>query len=83
MEGKDFFVTELDNSLLKGEIDFTVHSMKDLSLERPTEISLGAIPTRENPRDVVLAYSCRIGAGAGARFAARYKGAGRACERRR
>ena len=54
MEGKEFFVAELDKALLDGEVDFTVHSMKDLSLERPKEIGLGAIPERENPRDVVL-----------------------------
>ena len=54
MEGKEFFVAELDKALLDGEVDFTVHSMKDLSLERPKEIALGAVPERENPRDVVL-----------------------------
>lgn len=59
MEGKDFFVAELDQALLDGRVDCTVHSMKDLSLDRPTAISLAAIPTRENPRDIVL-YSADI-----------------------
>jgi hydroxymethylbilane synthase len=54
MEGKEFFVAELDKALLDGDVDITVHSMKDLSLERPKDIALGAIPSRENPRDVVL-----------------------------
>jgi len=54
MEGKDFFVAELDRALLNGEIDFSVHSMKDLSLERPDSIALAAVPTRANPRDIVL-----------------------------
>jgi hydroxymethylbilane synthase len=54
MEGKDFFVTELDNALTGGQVDLTVHSLKDLSLERPAEITLAAIPVRANPRDVVL-----------------------------
>lgn len=54
MEGKDFFVTELDNALAAGKVDLTVHSLKDLSLERPAAITLTAIPARENPRDVVL-----------------------------
>jgi hydroxymethylbilane synthase len=54
MEGKDFFVAELDQALLGGEIDLSVHSMKDLSLERPVAISLAAVPARENPRDIVL-----------------------------
>lgn len=59
MEGKDFFVAELDHALLNGTVDCTVHSMKDLSLERPAAISLAAIPVRENPRDIVL-YSADI-----------------------
>ena len=52
--GKEFFVGELDDALRNGEVDFTVHSMKDLSLDRPSEFVLGAIPVRENPRDVIL-----------------------------
>ncbi len=54
LEGKEFFVAELDQALLELKVDFTVHSMKDLSLERPAELLLAAIPQRENPRDVVL-----------------------------
>jgi len=54
IEGKEFFVAELDRALLNGDVDLTVHSMKDLSLERPRELMLAAIPPRENPRDVVL-----------------------------
>ena len=54
VEGKEFFVAELDAALLNGDVDLTVHSMKDLSLERPDGIALAAIPPRENPRDVVL-----------------------------
>jgi len=54
MEGQDFFVAELDNKLIAGEVDLTVHSMKDLSLDRPAEITLAAVPPRANPRDVVL-----------------------------
>jgi len=59
IEGKEFFVAELDKALLNGDVDFTVHSMKDLSLTRPGEITLAAIPERENPRDVVL-FSANI-----------------------
>lgn len=53
-EGKEFFSAELDAALIKGEVDLTVHSMKDLSLDRPAELILGAMPGRENPRDVIL-----------------------------
>ncbi|MGE4232862.1 MAG: hydroxymethylbilane synthase [Bacteriovoracia bacterium] len=54
MEGKDFFVAELDQALLDRRVDFNVHSMKDLSLERPKAFASTFIPKRANPRDVVL-----------------------------
>lgn len=54
IEGKEFFVKEIDDALLAGEVDLTVHSMKDLSLERPAGICLGAVPQREDPRDIVV-----------------------------
>lgn len=54
MEGKEFFSAELDAALLANRVDFTVHSLKDLSLDRPDGIALAAIPPRENPRDVIL-----------------------------
>lgn len=54
LEGKDFFTKELDEQLLKGEIDFVVHSYKDLGSERPEGIKLGAITKREYPHDILL-----------------------------
>jgi hydroxymethylbilane synthase len=54
LEGKEFFTAEIDQALLTGAVDITVHSLKDLSLERPAGIALAAIPRRENPRDVIL-----------------------------
>ncbi len=54
IEGKEFFVAELDEALRLGKVDFTVHSMKDLSLERPPSFVCAAIPIRANPRDVIL-----------------------------
>jgi hydroxymethylbilane synthase len=54
VEGKDFFVAELDTALKEGRVDFNVHSLKDLSLERPREFAPLVIPHRENPRDVVI-----------------------------
>ena len=38
IEGKEFFVAELDEALLSGRVDLTVHSLKDLSLDRPPSI---------------------------------------------
>lgn len=54
VEGKEFFVAELDEALSSGKVDLSVHSMKDLSLERPAAFRCAAVPRRENPRDAVL-----------------------------
>ena len=54
VEGKEFFTAELDRALAAGEVDCTVHSCKDLSLERPAALALAAVPARENPRDIAL-----------------------------
>ena len=64
LDGKEFFSAEIDQALLSGAVDVTVHSLKDLSLERPPGITLGAIPRRENPRDVIVFHR-----GAAARLA--------------
>ena len=54
VEGKEFFTAEIDAALLQGRVDLTVHSLKDLSLERPPGLQLAAIPQRANPRDIIL-----------------------------
>lgn len=54
VEGKEFFVAEIDQALRSGQVDFTVHSLKDLSLDRPEDLSLAAVPRRENPRDIAV-----------------------------
>src|SRR5579883_2150491 len=48
VQGKEFFVKEIDEALLSGAVDLTVHSMKDLSLDRPKEFQTAALPRREN-----------------------------------
>lgn len=50
----DFFSAQLDNLLLAGEIDFCVHSRKDLNQMRPEGLQLAAIPQRELPHDIVF-----------------------------
>jgi hydroxymethylbilane synthase len=54
VEGKEFFTDELDAALTSGKVDFTVHSYKDLSLERPAALLLAAVPKREPPHDIAL-----------------------------
>ena len=54
VEGKEFFTDELDAALLAGKVDFTVHSFKDLSLERASSLLLAAVPAREQPHDIAV-----------------------------
>jgi hydroxymethylbilane synthase len=54
IEGKEFFTAEIDAALLAGQVDLTVHSYKDLSLERSPRLLLGAVPRREPPYDIAL-----------------------------
>ncbi|HQH52262.1 MAG TPA: hydroxymethylbilane synthase, partial [Candidatus Hydrogenedentes bacterium] len=52
--GKGLFTKELEEALLAGTIDLAVHSMKDLPTELPEGLCVGAVPTRENPYDVLV-----------------------------
>lgn len=54
LDGKDFFTKELDEALLKGEVDFVIHSYKDLGSERPEGIKLAAITERKFAQDILL-----------------------------
>jgi len=54
VEGKEFFTAEIDAALLEGAVDFTVHSYKDLSLERTPRLRLAAVPRREPPNDIAV-----------------------------
>ncbi len=52
--GKALWTKTLDAKLLAGEIDFSVHSMKDVETVRPDAISLAAILERADPRDRLI-----------------------------
>ncbi len=52
---KGLFTRELDNALLSGEIDFAVHSLKDLPTEMPEGLIIAAVTTRWDCRDALIA----------------------------
>lgn len=52
--GKGLFVKELDEALRAGEVDLTVHSLKDLPGVIPEDLPLTAFSRREDPRDVLV-----------------------------
>lgn len=49
--GKALWTKELDRALMEGEIDFAVHSMKDVETIRPDEIAIAAMLPRADVRD--------------------------------
>ena len=57
--GKGIFVKEIEEALLRKEIDLAVHSMKDLPTEIPAGLTLAAVPEREDPRDVLVSLHHR------------------------
>lgn len=54
--GKGLFSQELDEAMLRGDIDFAVHSLKDLETQLPDGIELIAIPQREDVADALLSH---------------------------
>ncbi|MGP4110109.1 hydroxymethylbilane synthase [Streptomyces sp. 4N509B] len=53
--GTGVFVSALRDALLRDEIDFAVHSLKDLPTGQPAELTLAAVPRRADPRDALVA----------------------------
>jgi hydroxymethylbilane synthase len=52
--GKGLWTKELDRALIAGELDFCVHSMKDVESVRPKEIHLAAVRPRGDVRDRIV-----------------------------
>ena len=70
--GKGLFTKEIEEALLDRRIDCAVHSLKDMPAECPPGLVIGAIPVREDPRDVFISHKATS-------IAALQQGAFRSC----
>ena len=54
MDSKGLFTKELDKAVLEEEVDFAVHSLKDLPTELDSDLEIAAVPVRESPNEVLV-----------------------------
>ncbi|MFL5893719.1 MAG: hydroxymethylbilane synthase [Thermoleophilaceae bacterium] len=64
---KSRFVKEIEEALLRGEVDVAVHSAKDVPGLLPDGLEIAAVPRRANPRDVICGAASIDALNAGAR----------------
>lgn len=64
MEGKGFFTKEIEEALLRGDVDLAVHSMKDLPTAQPEGLVITAVSYRDNPADWLIVRPEALAAGA-------------------
>jgi len=54
---KGLFTQELEDAMLSGQVDFAVHSLKDLPTNLPKGLILGAVTEREDPADALVVHA--------------------------
>jgi hydroxymethylbilane synthase len=54
---KGLFTKELEVGMINGDIDFAVHSLKDLPTRLPDGLVLGCVTERENPADALVLHA--------------------------
>src|SRR2546426_232296 len=56
---KGLFIKEIEEALAAKEIDLAVHSLKDLPTEQPPGLRVAAVPSRADPRDVLISSGAK------------------------
>lgn len=54
ISGKGVFEKEIDEAIINGEVDFAIHSMKDVPAEQSSELTIAAVPLRAPANDVFI-----------------------------
>jgi hydroxymethylbilane synthase len=54
IDRKGIFEKEIDQAIVRGEVDFAVHSLKDVPTVESSETTIAAIPKRASPHDVLI-----------------------------
>jgi len=54
MDSKGLFTKELDKAVLEEEVDFAVHSLKDVPTDLDEDLQIAAVPIRESPNEVFI-----------------------------
>ncbi|WP_008315039.1 hydroxymethylbilane synthase [Leptolyngbya sp. PCC 6406] len=54
---KGLFTQELEDGMVQGDIDFAVHSLKDLPTRLPEGLILGCVTEREDPADALVVHA--------------------------
>jgi len=60
LEGKGFFTKEIEDALLKNEIDLAIHSHKDLPTENTTGLTIAAVSEREQAIDCIFIHPLKV-----------------------